>query len=242
LKKYDFSIGGASKKNLVFSSEPTSYIYDGISIMSKITVKFNELAYAGITVKDRGINNLAVYDQDIHLYNYSDMDSIRISSNPFIPVVTSMKIYPSINCEDDATTCSLDGTIDPTASYLVYKITATTSNSIEKNGILFSYLQHLGIPLYQSSFDLYTLWTMMMCYEEFYDSVMKTEELKQIWEEMWVPEEYNDVDSQLKNIHRDRRTSISKGTSRLELIRFLAQFRLRCDGTILAWSRIKRLI
>ncbi len=244
LKDYDFSLGGAGLDNLLFDSRPTSYQYDDVTIMSEITLKLNELGFAGITVKDdkRDVLPLGMETKITRLYNYSDTDSLRITANPFVPVVITMKIIPSLDISDGLS-CSIPGNNNSDKSYLVYRINTSSSSTIEKNGILFSYFQHLGIPLYQSSFDLYTLWLMLMTFPKFYDSVMSDTNLKRVWISLWVPEEYDNMDIRLRKIHTDKATNIkcSMGTDRLELIRFLSDFRLRCDATDMVWDQLKVL-
>lgn len=135
--------------------------------------------------------------------------------------------------------CVVDSNGGGGSSFVVYTLNPNTD-------VLFLHLQHLGIPLYQSSFDLYTLWFMLMTVPEFYRSVKKSPILIRVWEELWLPEQYDQVEIQIKKFwpkEKDDTESCSVGKegtfSRGEIAKVLGTFKLRCNAVDTAWAMLK---
>jgi hypothetical protein len=231
LRDYGFSLGGAGLDNLLFDVDPTSYRYDGVSIMSQVTLKFSDLGYASITVLPPDLNV-----NTTRLYNYSETEELRIETNPYRPTVTTARV--SCSLDNNRLACAVEQSLgnNTATSYRVYQLNSNTD-------LLFTHLQHLGIPLYQSSFDLYVLWSLLMCIPEFYESVMRENSLRRTWEELWLPEEYEDLREEIESYAKPKRrrdgSGCGKCVTRNEMIGILRRFRLRCDATEAAWKMLR---
>ena len=115
----------------------------------------------------------------------------------------------------------------------MYKL--NISPTYVKPNRIFIYLQHMGVPLYQSSFDAYSFMVLLMSEPVFYRTVKADLKLSEIWESMWMPEEYEDVIQGLENLHRT-----DKDITALQIVQFLSRFRLRCDGIEMVWQQLRR--
>lgn len=79
-----------------------------------------------------------------------------------------------------------------------------------------------GLPLFYESLDFYGLMTILMTRKQFYDVVMTTRRLREMWLRMWDPVEYFTLIERLTKHHADPSTMLTG----FEIITGL---RLRCD-------------
>ncbi len=91
------------------------------------------------------------------------------------------------------------------------------------------YTRNLGIPLFHSSFDFYCFLVGLMSNIDFYNSVTNDEELLNIWESIWIKEEYDDVKNNIKNLGNDFES----------IIKFISKYHLRCNCVNYVWSKFK---
>ena len=116
-----------------------------------------------------------------------------------------------------------------------YKLNDPTKNLTET--ILFMYIKHLGLPIYQSSFDLYGFMVTLMSDRSFYATVMSDEGLYELWKGMWDPSEFDIIQAKMLKLHDspDPMTRVDK------VLRTLAGFNLKCEVLNLGWNYIKTL-
>ena len=222
LHQSNFTIGGVDTDSLVFYSERSIYNLDGVNVNCDFTVKLNNLENAGITVKES--NN-----RQIRLYHQSDLADSLIDAVPFKPMIKTASIKSEttkISTTCPSNYCDLD------QAYYVYKI---GSKLDKKHSLLYLYMQNLGIPLYQSSFDIYCFIIMLMSNFSFYVGVSEDPIIFNIWKSMWIPSEFEDINVKIREFHSNDK--ISKN----EIFTFLLDFSLRCDVNNLLWESIKEL-
>ena len=210
LRKYDFSHGGASSRSVLFMKEPCSYLYDGVHVEGPLTLKLCDLYQAGITIG----NN--------RLYNKSVIAEEELLKKPFKPIIDSASITPfsfNKNVSREKIT--------------IYRLKDPVNNINE--ALLFMYIKHLGLPIYQSSFDAYGFMISLMADRSFYVSVMNDDSMYLLWRSMWLPEEFETVQDKIQKLHNspDPVTRVDK------VLRFLAGFGLRCDMIEHGWNMIK---
>lgn len=210
LRQYDFSHGGPSSRSILFKKEPCSYLYDGVHVEGPVTLKLCELHHAGITIN----NN--------RLYNKSVIAEEELLKKPFRPIIDTVSITPF----------SFDKTKRQN-KLTVYRLKKPNNNPTE--AILFMYIKHLGLPIYQSSFDIYGFMISLMADRSFYTTVMNDDSMYLLWRGMWLPEEFEMVQDKIQKLHNspDPVTRVDK------VLRFLAGFGLRCDMIEHGWNMIK---
>jgi hypothetical protein len=210
LKSYDFSHGGPSSRSILFKKEICSYLYDGVHVEGPITLKLCDLNHAGITVCNK------------RFYNKSVIADEEMLKKPFRPIIDTVSITPfSFNRNNADQTVTIYRLKDP--------------NQYLQEAMLFMYIKHLGLPIYQSSFDVYGFMISLMADRAFYITVMSDESMYSLWRSMWMPDEFELVQDKIQKIHKypDPMTRVDK------VLRFLAGFGLRCDMIDHGWNRIK---
>lgn len=124
---------------------------------------------------------------------------------------------------------------EPGKSYYVYTIGGIGGTNKSKFNMLFLYMQHLGIPLYQSSFDIYSFMTLLMSNRAFYGGVSEDAIIFEIWKSMWLPSEFNDVNISMRDFH------VYETMTKLDIVKFLSKYQLRCDVNSLLWQSLQSL-
>jgi hypothetical protein len=228
LHKYDFSYGGVDSDSLVFYAERSAYHYDGINVNCDFTLKLNDLRNCGITVKSESPNGNQRFQ--LRLYHLSELAESQIEAVPFIPMISTVSLK-------DASASQISS--QSGAEYYVYTIGGKGGMGGNMNkskfDMLFSYMQHLGIPLYQSSFDIYSFMILLMSNRAFYGGVSEDATLFDIWKSMWVPSEFNDINISMRDFHE------YETISKLDIIKFLSKYRLRCDINNKLWQSLQYL-
>jgi hypothetical protein len=210
LKSYDFSHGGPSSRSILFKKEICSYLYDGVHVEGPITLKLCDLNHSGITVCNK------------RFYNKSVIADEEMLKKPFRPIIDTVSITPfSFNRNNADQTVTIYRLKDP--------------NQYLQEAMLFMYIKHLGLPIYQSSFDVYGFMISLMADRAFYITVMSDESMYSLWRSMWMPDEFELVQDKIQKIHKypDPMTRVDK------VLRFLAGFGLRYDMIDHGWNRIK---
>lgn len=98
------------------------------------------------------------------------------------------------------------------------------------------YLRNLGVPLFQSSFDLYMFFTSLMAESVFYHGVIGDPVSLNIWKNLWHPQEYEAVMSSLVAFHHEQRVETP---SFKDILTLLKPFILRCDALENTWKQVR---
>ena len=229
LRDYDFSLGNASSESLKFKNEEVSYLYDGVLISGPICLKINDFSNSGLTVKrkDSCVNICEGNDvcdmkqnmkiKNIRLYSKSVVADEEMKKNIFSPVIDTIPIN---HCENRVT---------------IYKIKNPIKNI--KASVLFLYMKHLGLPVFASSFDSYSLMTVLMSERSFFSTVLADEHLSKFWRAMWIScDDYEKINDKLRDMH-EKAVNIKID----DILLLLSDLSLRCDMTEYAWSILKNM-
>jgi len=212
LKTFDFSHGGPSSRSLLLKNTVCSYMYDGVHVECPITIKLCDLYHAGVTVG----NN--------RLYNKSVIADEELLKKQFKPIIDSITITPfSFDRKRD----------DISETITIYRL--KDPRKYFQEALLFMYIKHLGLPIYQSSFDAYGFIVSLMADRAFYATVMSDESMYLLWRGMWLPEEFETIQDRILKLHDspDPVTRVDK------VLRILAGLGLRCDMIEHGWDMIK---
>lgn len=205
LNTYDFSHGEPTSKSIIFSSDPCSYIYEKIRVDSPITLKLCNLNNSGITIQSN--NRIRLYCKS----SVIDEQIKKIPSKSLIEI-SSVSI--------------------PSETITVYRLKNLLNNF--KESILYMYLKHLGIPLFQSSFDVYAFMIVLMADVHFYTTVNNTPKLFKFWKSIWLPDDFENVCNNIKILHMQPNSTSKFYT----ILLFLSDFNLRCNILSLCWNQI----
>jgi hypothetical protein len=89
--------------------------------------------------------------------------------------------------------------------------------------------------LYQESFNSYLFIVWLMAHRSIYITMMNNNILNDLWKNLWIPEEYQNV-QELIEMYQQKQS-----ISTIDCIQFLIKFQLRCDSLDLIWKIVKTL-
>jgi hypothetical protein len=142
----------------------------------RIVVKMTELDKSGIFVK--------TVDECYRLYSYDEDEEILLDNSTPLPLIEVIEynVYK-------------DGVIDTENVIFAYKVIKNENLSH------LMFMKHVGAPLYNSSYDIYSFIFSLMKKEQFYNGVMESERLTEIWRGMWLPFQLEEVNEYLERVN-----------------------------------------
>ncbi|CAH6418847.1 Hypothetical protein POVN_LOCUS571 [uncultured virus] len=228
---YVFTHGSPSLHSLGFSKTPAAYIYDDVKVTSPV----------GLHVIPSGTSSFSAVKPDgttLRLYHpgTSFHTSVDYKMLPRITVAPCFG-YKGAACGESKCVAASETTVPCLAEYaslrvITYKIGASPAGFAK-------YVQHLGIPLFYSSFDVYAFWMALMCEEAFYLAVQNDTQILRIWKQLFLPDEYDALMADVRSLRQ--RTSTATSPSSEELLERLAKYHLRCDALEHTWQLLKAL-
>jgi hypothetical protein len=224
LSTYAFVHSNPCLHYLGFSKTPVNYIYDGVTISSKIGLRLIPSGCSSISAADDK-EIIRIYHPGSLLIQSADYTQVpKIETMPFITLNNS-----SSKCSSTKKSKKLLN--NPCMSE--YLNISTVCYKIGNVNNFEHYIRHLGIPLFYSSFDLYCFFTALMCEELFYNSV-KGSKLANLWKKLWLPNEYSDMMINLRIFQEKKEPPQFK-----KILIFLSKYYLRCDAVNFIWAELK---
>lgn len=89
-----------------------------------------------------------------------------------------------------------------------------------------------GVPLFSSSYDLYSFLTSLMCDSSFYTSFNNIPQYTDIWKSLFLNDDYIKLEQFITEFHRS-----NTNPNRTQLLRLLSGMTLRCDAINYFWER-----
>ena len=231
LMKYDFSHGGPSSRSILFSSEPCSYIYNDIHVDSEITLKLSNFTNSAITLANLTSQSPSPpsSQQLYRLYSSSIIGHEIISRKKYSKIISTI----SQSFINNTVSSNISNNSQSSKNVNFYKLKNPSSHLQES--IIYMYMKHLGLPLFQSSFDAYSFIIVLMSNPYFYCSVIDDPSLFDFWKSLWIPSEFQKVNENVKLLHSD-----PDSTSKFyKILIFLSNYHLRCDLISHAFSHIR---
>ncbi len=166
VKKYDFSYGEISSNTLSFKKESISYVYNGVHVNGPLTLKFSGFETSGLTVynSENGSETPIV-----RIYNKSVIAEEQFKNKIYTPIIENSTISSNTNSDEKVTS---------------YKL--KHPERCAKQNLLYTYMKHLGLPVYTSSFNSYSLMIYLMSDKTFYYAVIGDNVLSSFWKNMWT--------------------------------------------------------
>jgi hypothetical protein len=229
LSKYDFVHGEPSLCNLGFSNQPCKFTHRGKTFSSPITLIIVPSSQSSISIER---NDGSSY----RFYNAGKVETLEFKSNslPIEEMVPFLGFQSGNICtESDTTNTFINPCLPELAQSMVvgYRIGS-------QNDVFATYLRHIGIPLFQSSFDLYMFLSALMSESVFYYAVCNDTDILNIWRELWHPKEYDNVMACLAEIRKHEGKETPSFTT---LLHSLSKFIFRCDALENTWRRLQNL-
>uniref|UniRef100_A0A6C0AFB4 Uncharacterized protein n=1 Tax=viral metagenome TaxID=1070528 RepID=A0A6C0AFB4_9ZZZZ len=218
LNNYAFTHGNPNVEHLKFEKKTAKYTYDGIDINFPFSLTINPSSSSSIS----SIND----DENIiRIYNPGNLNEKNISFS----TLPKIEIQPFVNYKKkEDCGCEI-----PSTNTNEYTKNRTICYKIGKNPTSFlGYVKNLGIPLFYSSFDIYSFFVSLMCNDNFYNDVLKNTELLNLWKNLWNPKEYNDIMEDFENLRHNK----------ISIPHFLGQYFLRCDALEITWDGVKKMM
>jgi len=211
LQKYDFSHGNPSAECIIFSEEPCEYTYENKLIYGPLTLKIYRFCNSSLTIHDNKIrlySPTTISDEQNFLFMPS-FDIISCTSPQRIQAMLEGKLS---DYKQD--------------HWYLYKLT-------NENADLCLYIRQQGLPIFKGSFDFYMCILGMMCEPYFYGAIMKNPLCTQLWKALWLPQEYDDIQSLIQSVH-DRSNPDLLSTK--DTLALLKGKHLRMDVISHVWS------
>lgn len=235
LSNVNFSHGTPSIHGLIFTKDPVSYAYDGVTVAGPITLQITDLTNASAT-----FNNTHYYAKNVQDSLYEsmfvpDIQTKRAAMAHCHALGVVDKIQP-ISCPSTLATCPDATTYDVcnTQNALFYRLTANTMT-------VYNAIRHIGFPLYVGSFDFYAFMVALMCDKPFYLSVLQNPELYRLWSMMWLTEDITNVETKIREYHGIAETGdYNKRAQAGFVVDIIRGAWLRCDIVKYMWSLMKR--
>jgi hypothetical protein len=221
LSKINFSHGNPSTEALIFNKEPVSYLYEDVHIESEVTLMIG------------GMWNSSATFSGVHYFTKNIKSAMQLDKSIFTPEITTKQVStaycdtildlsPGSKCIDKTTyeKCIPNNTT-------IYRLSQTT---IE----IYNAMRHIGFPLYTGSFDFYCFMVSLMCNKSFYYGVTTDTDLNRLWLMMWLPEDIERVDNEIKKFHITGKIATSNN-----IIEIVRSTWLRCDILSFIWDLVK---
>lgn len=212
LNEYAFTHGEPIIDYLQFFIRNHDFSYNGLEFNSPIVLVINPSGSASLSIKNKLGNNIRIYHPGNEIeQRYEIWDLINLEIKPVLSLSsTSGSCYIRESTSVNVNPCE--------ASYLSKRVVTYKIN--HDYDMFKKYVNTLGVPLFYSSFDLYSFLCELMKIEKFRLDVIQNESLLNIWKQLWIPEELNDVMTNLNDLN-------------------LINYHLRCDALNVIWESLK---
>lgn len=210
LNKFSFTHGNPKISYINIENSETSFVYDNFVVNSSYLISISPSNFSSISFETEDFKKIRIYHPGNIYENRIDFNKIpNVSFKPFVSSVSNR----FCKCKKNGLCIS---------DYLEKRI---ISYKIE-NDIL-PYIKYLGIPLFHSSYDLYSFLIEFMYIKDFKISVVNDEVLSNIWKQLWLKDEYEEIMLKFENEYDPN---------------FLKNFHLRCDALNITWESIKNCL
>jgi hypothetical protein len=202
LKQFDFIHGNPTLDSLVFYEEPCAYKYEDVRVVSPLTIGLRMDGKSSISTAEGRV------------YGLDQGDRVALET-------TTLQLNPMTSYLGDPELDDRQTVVHSSNGRFV------TTYKLDRHNIrLFRSLLRMGVPVFASSFELYSFFVVLMCHYPFYESVIRSEQLSAVWRSIWSPEDYERVNASIKEQHHKE----------CDLEKVLVNKHLRCDALDVVWS------
>lgn len=158
-------------------------------------------------LKDESINVLlsdfeysAINFGNLRIYGTNKRSELYVKNEPFIP---------DIKIKDHTETCNPEAT---------YKFNTESGKQIIN-------LRRLGIPIYNTSFDLYSFLISLCAQTPFYNTIILDSKLHKIWQSIWTDNDLKIINYRLSELHKNNIIDVEIE----KITEILSSLTLKCD-------------
>ena len=155
-----------------------------------------------VIVQINNFEHAAINLDNVRLYNENTVSKLYVKNEPFIPDI-------KISNEDTKEHCVEGST---------YKFNTESGKQILN-------LRRLGIPIYNTSFDLYCFLISLVAQPEFYQTLISDPSLSKVWKSIWSSSDIEIVNYRIGKIHEDNLFDLSIE----KIVEILSTLTLKCD-------------
>jgi serine/threonine protein kinase len=152
-----------------------------------------------LIIQIAGLEHSALNYGNLRIYHSNPFSKLFVKNEPFIP---DIKIVDSGVCGSGST----------------YKFNTESGKQIIN-------LRKLGIPIYNTSFDLYAFLISLCAQTEFYNTLISDQQLSIVWKKIWIGMDLNVITYKLSEIHKDSIFDLKME----KITEILSSLTLRCD-------------
>jgi hypothetical protein len=191
--------------NILYTLSKNNFIHGDLTIdklfVNDDTLIINPSVYSSISITNKNEELIRFYHPGNNYEQvFENLSFPTIKKNSFI----GYKSYSEMQCVDGLTAD-----------------TEITCYNFKKFNILLSYVRFLGIPIFQSSLDFYTIMISLMCNSTFNILISNSRKMYRLWTDLWSSDDLDIINESVKKINNPTTDMI---------IHLMADKNLRCDA------------
>jgi hypothetical protein len=185
-KACQYTLGNANFNSIKLKDQPIKYKLTS----SELDFDFGLVLEPGSGSSITNKNGLRIYS--CSTYNQQELN--RLAFNPEIKIVNHVQS----NCHGCAMSLIPTYVLD------------------NQTGSLYLNMRHSGLPLFNGSFDLYSLLYSLMCYRPWYLGIRSQDKLYDFWQSCWLNDQVDIVNQRAKEYHDQVRPNTEQIIADLE--------------------------
>lgn len=249
LRDYNYNHGTASSQSILLRNKPVCYEYRGLKVKSDYLVQLSDMWHSSITYSgNHFFEKAGEFTSEIEFFpdvQYRNKSSaycgLRNLNELSLPLVCPSESQSSCTSSNDFQDCDLSqvpifklGIQDE--RFLSDKEIKEQKNTInanrhsnEQTGTIYYFMRHYGLPLFTGAFDMYCIFTSMMCIPEFYKIVVNDSFLNKVWQMIWSYSEFPILQRQIAAEHVKKPQSMTNYNHERQAVDIISGKCLRCD-------------
>lgn len=222
LSRYSFNHGNPNIRHLAFTKRACFYKYDEVEISSPITLHLIPSNDSAITV-----------DNDIGEYYRFVNSGYSKYIKEYDHIVEKIEPFLGKRCIHDIHNVSMLPTLSDLKDNIIYGYKIGICKNNLREG-----MTQKGVPVLNTSFDLYMFLFSLLCEESFYSSFSENPTLMNLWKELFKFSEYEDMMKDLKCL---RTLDSSEAITFQEILDVMSKYTFRSDALYFFWENLKTI-
>ena len=216
LSQNAFTYGTPTINSLYFENKACKFSYDSINTTFQTTLRFTPSFNSAINIGYKRF----YFNQPQLSSKYFEVDKCPKIS---IKQILSTDINALYSCTYN--------NIKIPCLPKYNKIYKTCYKIGEDYQTFYSYVTNYGLPLFYSSFDIYSFLVSILINPILFNSFMSNLKLELLWKNLWNPDQYDSLMYNLK--------LLNPLSTAIDILQFLSNYDLRCDAIKYFWETLK---
>lgn len=228
LSNYGFNHGMPSLANLAFTRKIAMYSYDECQIASPLTLHIIPSGVSSISLQSSsGITR--IFHSGLGL-----VKPLNLKTFPTIEVRPLIEPHTHSDALCRAPEPSLGMRIPCLPEYLEKRVVCYKIGEYWEDFLY--YIQHLGTPLFTSSYDFYAFLISLMAEQSFCNALCADFSLHDLFKSLFVQSELENLMIDITALQR-----LPHVPTHTDIVKVLCKYNLRCDVISYAWFKFKNL-